>query len=138
ALALVELDAETEAGLIGIGFGGDVRAPDAIALLEAKRVDGLVSARDKPKLVARLPDRVPQPQPKLGRAIQLPAQLADIRDAKRETRDAADRDLARGHEREGVVADVGRRQPPENRPGRRPPEPAARVRRRHVSHLDRP
>src|SRR5207253_5929523 len=84
-LALVELDAETEAGLIGIGFGGDVRAPDAIALLEAQRVDSLVSARDKPKLVACLPDRVPQPQPELGRAVQLPTQLADIRDAKRET-----------------------------------------------------
>ena len=88
--------------------------------------------------MARLPDRVPQPQPKLGRAIQLPAQLADIRDAKRETGDAADGDVAGGHERKGVVADVGRRQSLENRSGRRSPESDARVRRRDVFDLDRP
>ena len=82
-LALVELDAEPQPGLVRVDVRADVRAPDAISLLEAQRIDRLVTAGDEAMAAARLPDRVPQALSELGRAVQLPAQLADVGDAQR-------------------------------------------------------
>ena len=101
--ALVELHREPEPRLERRVLGGDVRAPDAVALLEAERVDRLVAARDEPVLAARLPELVPEPGAELGRAVELPAELADVGDADGEARDRPDRELPGRHVREGVV-----------------------------------
>ena len=53
---------------------------------------------------------VPEPQAELGRAVELPAELADVGDAHGEARDRADRELAGRHVRERLVRRVGRRQ----------------------------
>ena len=85
-LALVELDREPEPGLVGRVLGRDVGAPDAVALLEAAGVDRPVAAGDEAVPAAGVPDRVPQPQPELHRAVELPAELAHVGDAEREAR----------------------------------------------------
>ena len=59
-VALVELHREAEPRLEGRVLGRDVRAPDAVALLEPQRVDRLVAAGDEPVLAAGLPERVPE------------------------------------------------------------------------------
>src|SRR5206468_6407276 len=80
--------------------GRDVRAPDAVALLEPAGVDRLVAAGDEAVLLSDRPDRVPEPQAELGRAVELPAELADVGDPEREARHRADCELARAHVRE--------------------------------------
>ena len=45
-------------------------------------------------------------QPVLGRAVELPPELADVRDAQGEERHGTDRDLARGEVREGRIGQV--------------------------------
>ena len=85
-VALVELHGEPEPGLERRVVGRDVRAPHAVALLEPQRVDRLVAACDEPELPAGLPDRVPEREPELGRAVELPAELADVGDAQRRGR----------------------------------------------------
>ena len=85
---------EAEPGLERRVVRGDVGAPHAVALLEAERVDRLVAAGDQAVLPAGLPDLIPERQAELGRAVELPAELADVRDAQREARDATHRQLA--------------------------------------------
>src|SRR6185503_6403174 len=77
---LVELDAEADAALVGGLVRGDVGAPDPVALLEPEAVDRPVAAGDDPLRLARLPERLPEPEPVLGRAVDLPAELADVGD----------------------------------------------------------
>src|SRR5207244_1917035 len=57
---LVELHGEPQAGLIGGQVRGDVRAPDAIPLLQSHRVDRAVASRDHGVGPAGLPERFPQ------------------------------------------------------------------------------
>ena len=122
-VALVELDGEAEPGLERRVVGRDVGAPDAVALLEPQRVDRLVAAGDEAVLAARLPDRVPEREPELRRAVELPAELADVGDAQREARHRADRELARAHVREVErrrrqrLQDLARLRPPEAEAG---------------------
>src|SRR5437773_10242872 len=59
-LAFVQLDAKAKARLIRVGLGADVRAPDAVPLLESQRIDSLVAAGDEAMIAAGLPKRVPQ------------------------------------------------------------------------------
>src|SRR6266404_5015874 len=68
-VALVELDGEPDPALVRRVLGRDVGAPDAVALLQPQRVDRLVAAGDEAVRPARLPERVPQPQAELGRAV---------------------------------------------------------------------
>ena len=76
----------------GVSSGVMSARPDAVALLEAQRVDRLVAARDEPVLAPRLPERAPQRRAVLRRAVELPAQLADERHAQRAHGHVADGD----------------------------------------------
>ena len=128
-VALVELDREPEPRLERRVVGRDVGAPDAVALLEPQRVDRPVAARDEAEIASRLPDRIPEREPELGRAVELPAELADVGDAQREARHGADGELARPHVRE---VERRRRQRLEDLAGLRAPEAEAGVRRGDV------
>src|SRR5207302_5508759 len=71
-LALVALHGEREPGLVRRSLGVQVARPGAVALLEPQRVDRSVPARCD----AVDTQRVPEPQPVLRRAVELPAELA--------------------------------------------------------------
>src|SRR5437773_5097062 len=64
-VTLVQLDAEAQPGLIRVGLGADVRAPNAVSLLESQRIDSLVAAGDEAMIAAGLPNCVPQALPEL-------------------------------------------------------------------------
>ena len=83
---------EPEPRRVRVGLARDVGAPDPVALLEPQRVDGAVAAGHQPERPAGVEQRVPQPHAVLDRRIQLPAELADVRDAQRPARDVADGD----------------------------------------------
>ena len=114
----------------------DVRAPHAVALLEPQRVDRPVAARDEPVLPAGLPQRVPERDAVLGGAVELPAELPDVRHADGEARHRADRDRLRGHVRERGRREVGARQRLEDLARGRPPQAEAGVLRGHVGDVD--
>src|SRR6185312_15863186 len=103
-------DCEAEARLVRGLLGGDVARPDAVALLEPEGVDRAIAARDQPVWAAGLPERPPQRPAVFARDVQLPAELADVRHAKREDDEAAERDHAGGHVRERLIRQVARRQ----------------------------
>src|SRR6185312_4475011 len=89
--------------------GGQLVAERAVALLQP--AGGPVDAdadRHQPMARARLPQRVPQPGPLLHRHVQLPAELADVGDARGEHGKAAGLNLAAGAERESGMAVVVR------------------------------
>src|SRR5206468_8668594 len=136
-LALVELDAEAEPRRVGVDLGTDIRAPDAVSLLETQRIDSLVPAGSEVVVVARLAEGVPQPQPVLGRAVKLPSQLSHVRHPLRQARHRSDGDLLRGHEWKGRVAEVRRSRLLQDGASIRTPEPDARVRGRDVLDVDR-
>ena len=92
--------AEGEPGLKRRLVRRDVGSPHAVALLEPQRIDRAIPAGDEPVRVAGLPQRPPQPGAVLGRAVQLPAELAGVRDPERPDRHIADRDLPHRHVRE--------------------------------------
>ena len=71
-----------------------------------ERVDRAVAGGDQAVLPPGLPQRVPQRAAVLGRGVQLPAELADVRDAQRQQGHAADGDLAGGQVREAGVGHV--------------------------------
>jgi len=96
-LALVELDREAEARLERVLVGRDVGAPDAVALLQPQRVDRAVAAGDEAVLGAGAPHGPPQRGPELGRAVELPAELADVRHPQRAHRHVSDVDVAPAH-----------------------------------------
>ena len=135
-VALVELDREAETGLERRLLGRDVRAPHAVALLEPERVDRLVAAGDEPVLPTRLPERVPEGETELDRAVQLPAELAHVGDAQREAGHAPDRELLRGHVRERVVRKVGRGERLQDLASAGPPEAEAGERGGDVRDVD--
>src|SRR5450759_705332 len=128
-LALVELDAEAEPAFIGVRLRANVGAPHPVALLQSQGVDGLVAAGGESLPVPGLPEGVPQPQAELGRAVQLPPELAHVRDAEGEARNGADGEALRRHEWERFVADRARCERLENLPRGGAPESDARVRR---------
>src|SRR5206468_1686891 len=101
--ALVEADGEAEPGLEGRLVRRDVARQDPVALLDPERVDRAVPAGDEPVRPTRLPQRVPEGQAVFGRRVELPTELADVRDPERDRRDAPDGDLARSQVREPVV-----------------------------------
>src|SRR4029077_2839190 len=125
-------DGETETGLVGRVVGGDVRAPDAIALLEPKRVDRPVAAADEAVRTPCSPERVEEHRAELGRAVELPTELADVRDANGQAGRRPDGEFARVHVREGAVREVGGGERLQDLSRRRAPEPEAGVARGHV------
>src|SRR5436190_2248565 len=133
---LVELHAEAHPALIWRLVWGDVGSPDPVALLEAHRVDRPVAAADDPVRLPLLPDRAPEPEPVLGGAVELPAELADIGDAERPHGHVPDGDLVQRHVRELLVAEVcwGKRLQHIACP--RPPDPEAGPLRGRVVDLD--
>ena len=85
-LPFPELDREAEPGLVRRVVGRDVGAPVAVSLLEPEGVDGAIAGGHQAVRPARLPQRVPQLEPVLGRRVELPAELPHVRDPHRERR----------------------------------------------------
>src|SRR5262249_6949325 len=106
ATLLVELDAEPDPSLIRGLVRSDVGPPDPVALLQSHRVDGAVAAGDHPVRLTRFPERPPESRPVFRRAIELPAELADVGHPERAHRNVADGDLAQVHVGEGLVAEI--------------------------------
>jgi hypothetical protein len=133
---LLELDAEADAALVRSLVGGDVGAPDPIALLEPQRVDRAVAARHHSVRFAGFPQGAPQAEPVLGRAVELPAELADVGHPQRPDGDVPDCELADVHVGEGLVAEVLRRQRLQDLARLRAPDAEARVLRGDVVDLN--
>src|SRR5207344_1146229 len=102
-VALVQLDSEAQPCLERRVLRRDVGTPDAVALLEPQGIDRPVSACNESMVRPGLPERVPEPEPILGRAVELPAELPDVRDTQRPAGNGTDRQLTRVHVRERVV-----------------------------------
>ena len=81
-------------------------------------------------LATRFPDRVPERQPELDGTVELPTELADVRDAEREARHPTDRQLSGAQVRE--VERVARRERRQDRACGRSPEAEAGVGRGDV------
>src|SRR4029079_11051446 len=97
----------------------DVGTPDAVALLEPQRVDRLVAAGDQALIPPGRPELVPESRAELGRAVELPAELADIGDAYGEARHRPDRQFLRRHVPKRLVGEIRSRQGLEYRPALR-------------------
>ena len=109
----------------------DVGAPHEVALLQAQRVDRPVAAGHESERPAGLERACPTARSAvLGRRVQLPPELADVRDPQRPARHVADGDAARPHVAERQVVVARRRQ---DVAGRGTPQPEARHRRRDVA-----
>ena len=123
-VSLVALHREPEARLERRGLRREVASPRPVALLEAERVDRAVPARDEPVRLACCDERVPESRTVFRRAVELPAELADVRDPRCNDGDRADRELSCAH-----VGKVERRlrQRLQHGPCVRPPETEARV-----------
>ncbi len=126
---LVRLTQKPSPASNGVSSAVMSAAPHAVALLQAQRVDRAVAAGDEPVLAPGVPQRAPQPGAVLGRAVQLPAELADERHAQRAHRHVADRHLAHAHVRE--VEGVGDERREDLRRARAP-QREARPARGHV------
>jgi hypothetical protein len=88
----VELDGEAKPGFVRVVFGMDIGPPQAIALLQSQRIEGPAAGSNDTERPARLPKGAPQVQAVLGRDVDLPAQLAHVRNAKGQSRNVADED----------------------------------------------
>src|SRR5581483_7307638 len=75
--ALVQLHGEAEAGVERGRLRREVARPRAVTLLEPERLDRAVAAGRHAVDAKRVPER----RGVLGGAVQLPAELADVRDA---------------------------------------------------------
>src|SRR5581483_1094321 len=75
--ALVQLHGEAEPGVERGGLRREVARPRAVTLLEPERLDRAVAAGRHAVDAKRVPER----RGVLGGAVQLPAELADVRDA---------------------------------------------------------
>ena len=100
---MVERDCEPEPGLVRIVLRRDVRRPHPVALLHAQRVDRAITTGAEIVRGAGIPQQIPERAAVFGRAVQLPPELADVRDAQRDGRDGAERDRLRGQVRKRVV-----------------------------------
>ena len=134
---LLRLHREPEPRLVWRVLGGDVRTPHPVALLEPQRVDRLVAACDEPVLAAGRPHLVPEAGTELGRAVELPAELADVRHPDGETRHRPERELSGGHVRERVAGERGDGQRLQDLARCGPPDPETGIRRRDVDDGDR-
>ena len=105
-VALVELDAEAETGLVGIGLRRDVARPVEIALLQPAGFDGAVAGIGDAVRLARLHDRVVEAGGVFDRHVQLPAEFADIADAGGADLGVAELDLADREIGKGGVGEV--------------------------------
>ncbi len=137
-LALVEVDREPKPGFGRTVVRSDVAAPDPIALFESQRVDRLVSRSHEPVRHTCLPQGVPEPKPELRRRVELPAELADVRDARGEARDRTDREVLCTHVRKRVIRQACGREGLQHLPRLRPPDPKTGVLARHVGNVHRP
>src|SRR5207342_2955196 len=110
-VGLLDLRAE-HVGLDQVEFELELGAVRAVTLLEppGRAVDADPERDDAMRLTC-LPERVPQPGTLFHRDVQLPAELADVRDARGEDGDATELDRPARPEREAGIRDVrgGRR-----------------------------
>src|SRR5438093_1543792 len=83
-----------------------VASPDPVSLFEPQGVDRLVAAGDETVRSPRLPEGVPERYSELGGAVELPAELADVRDPQRVARDRPDREVPRPQVRESLVREI--------------------------------
>ena len=104
-------------------LGRQLGAPVAVALLDPQGVDRLVAAGGDVERSPCYPQRVPQVQAILGGRVHLPAQLANIGDAQRQHRRAANRDLPGAQVGRGRVRYVVVGRQPQDVAGVRPPQP---------------
>ena len=94
-------------GLDDVVLAVELEAERAVALLEPAggRVDADAGGHD-PVRRAGLRDHVPQPRALLDRHVELPAEVADVGDARGEHAQRAHLDRAAGGEREALVREV--------------------------------
>src|SRR5262249_19486463 len=106
-VALVHLHREAEARLERVVLDVDVLVPESIALLETHGVEGARARGEDPVVAAGLPEEAPRSIAHRSLAVELPAELAGVRDPLRpHRRDLADVQIPRRHVRESVVRDV--------------------------------
>src|SRR5260221_383769 len=83
----------------------------------------------------RLGHEIPQLRALLDRDVELPAELAHVRDARSEHPQRVELDRPAARERETLVRDIVRRQARQDVPRPWPPEAECRPRRRQVGEL---
>src|SRR5579859_3782676 len=103
---LLSVHAESEPGLIRVVEKGEVGPVVPVALLHAERVEGAIAARPDPVLLACRHQPVPYLAGPRRLDVELPAELADVRDALGEHARASDPDHARLHEGKRGLGDV--------------------------------
>ena len=125
-------------GLDDVVLALELGAVRAVALLQP--AGGPVDADpdgDDPVRRAGLGDDVPQPRALLDRDVQLPAEIADVGDPRREHLQRPDLDRAAAREREALVRDVVAGDAREDVARARAPQPERAPRARLVADLRR-
>src|SRR6185503_6255439 len=101
-LPLARFDGEADTGLLGTVLRVHVAAPETVALLQAQRVEGGAAGGDETIRPSGLPEQIPEPAAEFGPGVELPTELAHIRDTQR-----LDEDLAHRHRPRRVVGEGG-------------------------------
>ena len=130
--------AKPEAGLERVVLGRHVRAPRAVALLEAKAAERAPAGGDQPVRPAGGPQLVPELAAHVGGRVQLPAELADVREPQRGHRHVPHVERAGLEVAEGLVRDVDVGQRRQHVPCLRPPQAQAAGAGRDVADRDAP
>src|SRR5699024_37875 len=116
----------------GVEFGPE----RAVALLDP--AGGAVDAEadgNEPVLAAGFEEGVPEPQPGFHRHVELPAEVADLGDARGEHLQRADLDGPAGGEPEALLGDIGGGGTAEDVAGPGSPQTDRRPRAREVGDL---
>src|SRR5437660_9279113 len=111
----------------------ELEAERAVRLLEpARRAVDADARRHDSVRPAGLPDRIPELRAFVERHVELPAEIADVPDARSDYVEPVDRHVLPRAEREGLVRDVVARDRLEHVACARPPEPHGAARRGEV------
>src|SRR5574342_1255746 len=107
---LVEADGETQPSLERRIVGRQLAPPCAVGLLDAERLDGVVASVREPQITAGRMEGIIHAGGELDRHVELPAELADVRETRSAHERAREPDLPARPEGESGVRQVGPRE----------------------------
>ena len=110
-MTFVEAHREGEPGLERRVLAAEVVTPRAIRLLDAERVHGVIAGVPETEVVSGCDHGVVDAAGEFGGDVQLPAELADVGDARGAHRSRGEPDLARREIRRRRAREVGVREP---------------------------
>src|SRR5919109_68029 len=129
---------KAEPRLVRVVRAPHVLAPGAVALLEAQAVEGAAARGDEAQRLPGSPQEVPETKAQVRRRVELPTELAHVRQAQSDHRHVPDEDPACPKEAEPLVREVVLAQTLHDLYRPRAPQPDAACARGDVRDADGP